>query len=50
MDRPGQTKGADIGSLGQQVVGDEKKELSEIFEDVYTCRGMASQLSYHFGF
>jgi hypothetical protein len=42
MDRPGQTKGADIGSLGQQVVGDEKKELSENFEDVYTCRGMVS--------
>jgi len=32
MDRPGQTKGADIGSLGQQVVGDEKKELTKILK------------------
>ena len=32
MDRPGQTKGADIGSLGQQVVGDKKKELTKILK------------------
>jgi hypothetical protein len=32
MDRPGQTKGADIVSLRQQVVGDEKKELTKILK------------------
>ena len=38
MDSPGHTEGADIGRLGQQVVGDEKKQLSENFEDVwYIC-------------
>jgi hypothetical protein len=35
--------------LGQQeAVDEEKKELSENFEDVYTCHGVALQLSYHF--
>jgi uncharacterized protein (UPF0335 family) len=32
----------------QEAVDEEKKELGEKFEDVYTCRGVASQLSYHF--
>jgi hypothetical protein len=38
MDGQGHTKGADTG---QQVVGDEKKELSENFEDVWYIRAVA---------
>jgi len=41
IDRPGHTKGADIGRLGQQVVDDEKKELSKNFEDVWYICAMA---------
>jgi hypothetical protein len=41
MDRP------DIGRVGQQVVGDEKKELEEIFEDVWYICAMARRRNCH---
>jgi len=41
MDRPGHTKGADFGRLGQQIVDDKKKELRENFEDVWYIHAMA---------
>jgi hypothetical protein len=41
MDRPGHTKGADLGRLGQQIVDDKKKELRENFEDVWYIHAVA---------
>jgi hypothetical protein len=50
MDRPDQTKGADIREPWTASSGWQEERTYENFEDIYTCRGMASQLSYHFGF